>query len=495
MEQLRIKVRLGDGQNPYHGKPLLRKFVYVIDTPSTTTIGELLRTLQEYIIKKLSYKHLQIVQLTTMDGFTLGESDLCSTVLKDNDQIICVDKKIFILTYFTFFDNTIVWLEQIQYDGSDKGEKIIRIGLNNISELFIRLISTKTIDSLYIFGMYQLMEIVKEKRENKLIGRLDNTMEYVPSAPWFLECQWEYDTDSDRSLFIVCHLKVASDDDVWSRKLQILLDRSRMCIEKAEMKDSSDEIIGNNILTAQQWQPLKELAATIPRPKRTGPQIDINVTSDLKIAKHECEGDSAILMAYGNKNTIAMEQIASNVEDMFIQQFFITPIAVFEKTTILSEILSQKRSQVVDKGISVTNLSLFYQMHDGGWRECQNLAIAPESAQGKDIRWLSHLLINIEPNKLLSYSIKGEILTRGTAGRCKEARTRTNTALPQPLRIKIVIEDNYGKQCSLIIEPLNKTLDLLTFEKFQTIRRDMKNLLAFIYVDDCKSDDRIYAYG
>ncbi|CAF1690912.1 unnamed protein product, partial [Adineta ricciae] len=65
-----------------------------------------------------------------------------------------------------------------------------------------------------------------------------------------------------------------------------------MCIEKAEMKHSSDESIGNNILTAQQWQPLKELAATLPRPKRTGPQIDINVRSDLKITKHECEGDS-----------------------------------------------------------------------------------------------------------------------------------------------------------------------------------------------------------
>ena len=73
------------------------------------------------------------------------------------------------------------------------------------------------------------------------------------------------------------------------------------------MKASSGEIIGNNILTTQQSQRLKELAAMIPRPKRTGPQIDINVRSDLKITKHECEDDSAILMTDGNKNTIAME--------------------------------------------------------------------------------------------------------------------------------------------------------------------------------------------
>jgi hypothetical protein len=167
MTSIRIKVQVGDdGKNyQYEEKNPLRKFVYAIDSSSNKTIGELIKTLQEYIIQKFSYINIQIVQLMTDDGFILSKSDICSTVLKDNDQIICVNMKKFMEEYYKKFKDNIIWLELKQHDASDNKEKYIRIGLNNVSELFIRMQGISGVFGLYVFGIYELITIANEKRK------------------------------------------------------------------------------------------------------------------------------------------------------------------------------------------------------------------------------------------------------------------------------------------------------------------------------------------
>ncbi|CAF0817586.1 unnamed protein product [Adineta steineri] len=472
MQQLRIKVQLGDGKKERPGRSLLHKFIYVIDLLSTKTIGELLQILQEHIVKEFSYSNIQIVQLTTEDGFILRESDLCSAALKDNDHIICVDMKKFVDTYRQFFSDATVWLEREEYDATNKAERMIRIGLNSISQLFIRLFGTYEVNSIYTFGIYQLMEIANAKRENKLIGHLDNTMEFKPPSPakWFLECQWDYDADSNTCLFITCSLKTGSSDDTWFGKLQILLDQSRMCIEKGEITHLSGGMHDGTILTTEQSQRLQELVATIPPPKRTGPQINTDTPQNLKLTKHECEGASSLLMN------------------------FLSVLLYFpKKPTILPEILGRKRTEPGDKPISVTNLTVYYQIYDSSWRVCQNIKIAPGPFDGKD-KWLPDLIINIEPNTLVSFSIKGEMLIKGKCGRSSQTSGRAHTSLPQPLKLKIVATDSFGKECSLIVEQLNEPLELVTIDAMRRWYTSTEIVLAFIYADDCDNDDRIYAW-
>ncbi|CAF1083216.1 unnamed protein product [Adineta steineri] len=496
MKKLRIKVQLGDGKREYQGRRLLHKFIYVIDSLSTKTIGELLQILQEHIIKEFSYSNIQIVQLTTEDGFILRESDLCSAALKDNDHIICVDMKKFAYTYGEFFDiNTTIWLERKEYDATNKAERAIRIGLNNISQLFIRLYGTNEVNSIYTFGIYQLMEIANAKQENKLIGHLDNTMEFNPPSPakWFLECQWDYDADSNTCLFIICSLKIGSSDDIWFGKLQILLDQSRMCIEKGEITHLSGGIHDGTILTTEQCQRLKELVATIPPPKRTGPEISTDTPQNLKLTKYECEGVSSLLMVYGNTNTVQMDQTSSAVEGNFLQRFTITSIVFSKKPTMLPEILGRKRTEPGDKPISVTNLTVYYQIYDSSWRVCQNIKIAPGPFDGRD-KWLPDLIINIEPNTLVSFSIKGEMLIKGICRRISNTCNRTHKNLPQPLKLKIVATDSLNKECSLIVEQLNEPLELITFETTKKWRISTNICLALIYADDCDNDNRLFAW-
>jgi hypothetical protein len=113
---------------------------------------------------------------------------------------------------------------------------------------------THSISGLYIFSIYELITIANEKRKgifktklllpvkyvsilDNIIARLDSTNDYNQSSPsdWFLETKWEYDTVSNKDLFIICNLKIVSSDQIYSNKLQILIDHSRMYIEKGEI--------------------------------------------------------------------------------------------------------------------------------------------------------------------------------------------------------------------------------------------------------------------
>jgi len=186
MASIRIKLQVGDDENnyKYEEKYPLRKFIYPIDSPSNKTIDELIQNLQQYIVQKFSYINIQIVQLMTDDGFILSKSDICSTVLKDNDQIICVHTKKFIEEYYKKFKDDIIWLELKQHDASDNREKYIRIGLNNVSELFIRMYGTLGVTSLHVFGIYELVTITNEKRKGS-----KNRMKYSGHIYFLFEAQ------------------------------------------------------------------------------------------------------------------------------------------------------------------------------------------------------------------------------------------------------------------------------------------------------------------
>jgi hypothetical protein len=268
-----------------------------------------------------------------------------------------------------------------------------------------------------------------------------------------------------------------------------------MRIRKGEITHLSTDTNDSSTLTDQKRQYLKQLAAKLPPPKRTGPQIDIITLPNLKLTKHECEGESSILMACGNTNTVYIYQdVRSSSQGSFHQYFDIRHIIFSKKPTILPEILNQKRAQPVDKPVSVASLTVVYQAHDGSWRECYDIAIAPIPVRNEEPKWLTDSVINIQPDKLISFTIKGWISVKGETGANNQARARSHKSLPQPLKLKIIITDNVDKQCSLVVEQLNEPLELLTRESYlKMYQSSIKELLAFVYADDVETEERLYA--
>ncbi|CAF3378021.1 unnamed protein product [Rotaria socialis] len=329
------------------------------------------------------------------------------------------------------------------------------------------------------------------------IAHLDNTQDYDQASSswdWFLETKWEYNSISNKELFIICNLKTGSDDEVFSEKLSILLDHSRGRIKKGEITHLSGDTHDDKTLTDQQRERLKELASKLPPPKQTGPHIALNEMLNLKSTRHECEGESSIRMTYGNTNTVTTYQDTARGQDnAFRQNFVITHIIFSKKPTILPEILQQKRSTQIEKPVSVAGLTVFYQVHDGSWRECQEIAIASITMRNEEPKWLTDSVINIEPDKLFSFAIRGSVSIRGEVGRDNQTRQRTHKSLPQPFKLKIIITDSISKQCSLVVEHLNKPLDLITRESFlNSYQSSISELVGFTYADDCETDERVY---
>ncbi|CAF1302109.1 unnamed protein product [Rotaria sordida] len=492
MSLIRIKVQLGDNKsnNKSYRKtlPSLIKFIYVLNSSSTRTINQLKHLLENYIIREFSYNNVQIVQLMTDDGYFLSNNDICSDVLEDNDRIICVDMEKFIEENYMTLDLENLWCEIKQHDASDNLEKYIKVGLNNCGKLFIRIYGTSTMHGLYMFNIFELIQIANEKKQqNSIIARLGNTN-------WFIEAKWEYDSISNTCLFLICNLKVGSNEQIWSNKLHILLDESHMCIEKGEIINLSGEIINDDILTDQQRERLKELALTIPSPKRIGPEIDIYRDKDKKITKYECEGESLVRMTYGSTNTVTVYQdFRSSDDGTFRQHFIITHITFSKKLNNLSDVVIQEHSTSTDKPISVVNVTVFYRTDDGSWHECEDVAIGPIALRNEEPRWLADSVINIESDKLLSFAIKGCLHVKGEPGKDNATRKRIHKYLPQPFQLKIVITDNFNKQSSLIVEQLNKLLEFDTYESFLKYNQSSINdLLVFIYADDCEYDERMF---
>lgn len=323
---------------------------------------------------------------------------------------------------------------------------------------------------------------------------LDNIIARYENTHWFIEAKWEFDPVARSSVFLICSLKVGSKEQIWSNKLRILLNSTRMCIEKGELMYLSGKPNDDDMLTDQQKERLKELASQIPLPKRIGPEIDINQDRDKKITKYECEGESLVRMVYGSTNTVTTYQDIRTSEDRtFRQHFIITHINFSKKLDNTLDTTNQQHSTFNDRPISVTNITVLYHSDDGAWYECEDIAIAPIALRNEEPRWLADPIITIESDKIISFVIKGSIHVKGQPGKDNIARKRMHNSLPQPFQLKIVLTDNYNKQGSLIVEQLNKPLKFDTAESFLNYNQSSINdLLAFVYADDCENIERIF---
>ena len=154
---LRLKIQLGDGAQSL-------KFVYLLESPSSKSIGELLRSLEEYIRRQFSRRHLQLVQLTTHDGYLLSSTDRCQSVLKDNDCLLCVDMIKFSRETYTILNEDDLWLEMKQHDASDDEEKYIQVGLTKSATLFVRIRGPSWVYAIHLFTIHELLEINRNRQ-------------------------------------------------------------------------------------------------------------------------------------------------------------------------------------------------------------------------------------------------------------------------------------------------------------------------------------------
>ncbi len=161
----------------------------------------------------------------------------------------------------------------------------------------------------------------------------------------------------------------------------------------------------------------------LPSIVRQGPQINDQIELIIP-KKYSCEGDSLIRLL--NQST----EIQAN-QDLFSRNG-----SFFNSFTLSRFIFHNTNSE----SISILQLSSEYQDLNNQWIPCQIKTSLVDD------------FIQIDPNKLVLCSITIQIKLEGEPGVDNQHRFRAHRLLPQPLRIKISIEDTQMKHSSLIIE-------------------------------------------
>jgi hypothetical protein len=480
---LRVKIEYCDS-NEKDTPPL--KLIYLITSPSTTTISKLISILQESIVTQFSRQNIHLVHLTTDDGYLLMKNYLCSDTLISNEKLVCIDMNQFVRANANTLNIKEAWFRLERHDSTDNIEKSLNVGINNTGKFYIYLYGGGKNREIYLFNVIELLAIAHDKEVNQLKMKVSETS----SCDWFVEAKWKHDSASNNTLLLIGNLKTGDTTSIKTGTLRINLNESTKMIDNWEVIDLSNEVEDNNHISEQAR--LNQLKELIPSPKRTGPTLNTTITSG-KLDTHECEGDSAILMMRGDESFVEISQEMYAHDGIFHNFINITHVIISKKPVILPEILTHKRSIPVDKPISIVRVNVQYQRHDGKWLDCSNAKIILATTQQNDKSRLATSILNIESDKLVSVSIETAIPVNGKPNRNNIARRRAHRSLPQPLKLKIIATDNLSKTCSLTVEQINEPLEFITREKFlERKKADIKKLIAFIYADDCDYDERIF---
>ena len=306
---------------------------------------------------------------------------------------------------------------------------------------------------------------------------------------WSIGAEWESNlSGSEDKLFLLAQLRADQTSELQKGRVRLDLNRKTRSIDRWEVMQLSHSTQPDNLPTDLDSTRLNALKSAIPPAKRTGPVIDTSIITD-KLQSYESQGDSAIQMMQGMGSSVGMVQEQSRRDGTFRQLISISHVIISKKQIILPEILTQKQSKLVEKPISVARIHVQYQRSDGKWLDSQEARLLLTEGQQK----LASSILNIEPDKLISITVEAAILIKGEPNRYLSTRHRAHRSFPQPLKLKIIVTDNVGKTCSLIVEQLNEPLVLITRDRFlEDQKHRVKKLVAFIQADDCHFDERLF---
>ncbi|UJR29810.1 hypothetical protein I4U23_017354 [Adineta vaga] len=298
-----------------------------------------------------------------------------------------------------------------------------------------------------------------------LLGSNDKTTKWKPS-------QWLGLTIAD--LLYLNFTKV--NDDNFDEKCQELLDKIQLilgnnCLSSPPPSSSSQQQSDIIVKEESDDDEFETTSSSIlPSIIHEGPQINDDIPT-VTPQIHSNEGDSFIHLI-NQSSEIECNQDLYARNGQFFNSFTLSRL-IFHNTN-------------TEHAISILKLSAEYEQissEDGSkeWKSCQ-------IKQNNNDE-----IINLDPNKLFLCSLTIQIQITGTPGIDNQHRLRAHPLLPQPLRIRIQIEDTQMKHSNLLIEQINQPLNLPTLEKLiDKLHLSSSTILGFVSTDDCSIEIRYF---
>ena len=328
---LRVRIQYKDSRNKY---AVPCKFVYLINSPTTTMISQLVSLLQEFMGAHFGMENLRLAQLATEDGCLLMKHDVCADVLIKNEQLVCMDMYQFIANHLGSLNTAEAWFTLEHQDGSDDVAKKLMVGMNTRRQVYVYLFGNDDDRALFLFNAVDLLQLAfyQHNSMNLPMMKISGT---TPSN-WFISAEWEQEsTGSNETLFLLGQLKADETSEIHKGRVRLDLNEKNITIEHWEVMQLSHPTPTNDFPTEIDPTRLTELKSTIPPLKRTGPVLDTSaITNKLQI--HESHGDSAIQMMQGTGSSVEMTQEYFSRNGSFRQFDQHQPYYRFEETDHLA---------------------------------------------------------------------------------------------------------------------------------------------------------------
>jgi len=173
---------------------------------------------------------------------------------------------------------------------------------------------------------------------------------------------------------------------------------------------------------------------------RTGPEIPAHVAIEPTV--YSCEGDSAMRMVANSSPEASQDTWA---RDGKFGQYVVTVVTVTNPT---------------DSETSIAKLTAEFKLGAAFSAAEKTFLGVPNGRGGHYFPENGFETVHLRPHDAVTLSLSAMIKVEGKPGDRNETRFRAAPSLPQPLKVRYTLHDASGKTVSLVVEQVNKALDL-----------------------------------
>eukprot|EP00727_Mastigamoeba_balamuthi_P012152 m51a1_g756 hypothetical protein (679) ;mRNA; f:533033-535453 len=197
-------------------------------------------------------------------------------------------------------------------------------------------------------------------------------------------------------------------------------------------------------------------------------------TGAIEVAKHQCEGTSALRMTMDEPTFANQDPWA---RDGTFKQYFINTVTISNPTS---------------QDLTVTAIGSECKIGPSFVPAAKTLAGYSCGDQMYEFRD-SPLPLKIAANDAVKIAVSTAIDVNGTPGQSNDTRQRAHQSLPQPFRVRIVAEDAVGNKVSLVCEQANGPLNLKTEAQ---VAMSVPRMFGYLQCDDTEQLTRNFvAFG
>ena len=202
--------------------------------------------------------------------------------------------------------------------------------------------------------------------------------------------------------------------------------------------------------------------------------------------KYQDSGDSNLHLLIAEDEQKKIDTLVEPTQDSYASEgkfknYFKFPVTIINKAN--TDLLS------------ILKLEMRYKTHSGEWAPMSGVRLGARYQGWRgdwEYSWFDSHVVNFKSGQAETLAVLGNIEVEGTPGSTFNTRARAHGSLPQPLVIKLILEDSENKVREICVEQGNRPLDLTSPEELAKNNSLDLAKVRMVTCDDANELERYY---